>query len=350
MRSSLQICACKRRDGKEFEGIITINDFSIIYSKPWICYFKSIPVIIHLVLQIMTVGSKEISHTLELHILTLTRSIICYHFLQVRHHINWELAGTIEAKASHLIANHTVAETLNEALLVFLQISILWSWHVRSNIIIHKSTYKLADSFIVHGSIYLAITTEERRIREQCMGSIQERKLHIFKCCHIVCHLSTNGFPCWATCYKIILYYPLDEILAIYRSLIASTILSIQTFDVGWSCSRCDTVNHRVRESNVFLHPGCEFLVLSTYESHESLTCSIAIMLKIITRKDSDRTIACCSAAAQTLSNISESRYRIGWIFKIMSHLCIIEHEFTCLARNIISTLRDSKGNNLNIF
>ena len=114
----------------------------------------------------MTVSSKEISHTLELHILTLARSIICYHLLQVRHHVNRELAGTIEAETSHLVADHTVAETLYQALLVFLQISILWSWNVRSDVFVHEGTNKLTDSLIVHSSIYLAVTTEERWIRE----------------------------------------------------------------------------------------------------------------------------------------------------------------------------------------
>jgi len=192
----------------------------------------------------MTVSSKEVSHTLELHILALARSIISNHLLQVRHYVNRELAGTIEAETSHLVADHTIAETLYQALLVCLQISILWSWHVRSDVFIHEGTYKLTDSLIVHGCIYLAVTAEERWIREQCMRSIQERKLHILEGSHIVGHLSTHGFPCWATGCKIILYYPLDEILAINRSLIASAVLSIQSLDVGRTGSWSNAVNH----------------------------------------------------------------------------------------------------------
>ena len=141
----------------------------VINGEPWISHFESIAIVIYLILQIMTVSSKEVSHTLELHILTLARSIISNHLLQIRHHINRELAGTIEAETSHLVADHAVAETLYQALLVCLQISILWSWHVRSDVFIHKGTYKLTDSLIVHSCIHLAVTAEERWIREQCM-------------------------------------------------------------------------------------------------------------------------------------------------------------------------------------
>ena len=141
----------------------------VINGEPWICHFECITIVIYLILQIMTVSSKEISHTLELHILTLARSIISNHLLQVRHHVNRELAGTIEAETSHLVADHAVAKTLYQALLVCLQIRILWSWHVRRNVFIHKGTYKLSDSLIVHGCIYLTVTTQKRWIREQCM-------------------------------------------------------------------------------------------------------------------------------------------------------------------------------------
>ena len=216
----------------------------VINGEPWICHFKCITIVIYLILQIMAVSSKEVSHTLELYILALARSIIRNHLLQVRHHVNRELAGTIETETSHLIADHAVTETLYQALLVYLQISILWSWHVRSNVFIHKGTYKLSDSLVVHGCIYLAVTAQERRIREQCMRSIQKRKLHVLEGGHIIGHLSTHGFPSRATSCKVILYYPLDEVLAINRSLIAGSILSIQSLDVGRTGSRSNTVNH----------------------------------------------------------------------------------------------------------
>ena len=96
----------------------------------------------------------------------------------------------------------------------------------------------------MHGCIYLAVTAEERWIREQCMRSIQERKLHVLKGCHIVGHLSTHGFPSRATGRKVILYYPLDEVLAINRSLIAGSVLSIQSLDVGRTGSWSNAVNH----------------------------------------------------------------------------------------------------------
>ena len=216
----------------------------VINGEPWICHFESITIVIYLILQIMTVSSKEVSHTLELHILTLARSIICNHLLQVRHHVNRELAGSIKTETSHLVADHAVTETLYQALLVCLQISILWSWHVRRNVFIHKGTYKLSDSLVVHGCIYLTVTAQERRIREQCMRSIQKRKLHILEGSHIVSHLSTHGFPSRTTGRKVILYYPLDEVLAINRSLIAGSVLSIQSLDVGRTGSWSNAVNH----------------------------------------------------------------------------------------------------------
>ena len=76
------------------------------------------------------------------------------------------------------------------------------------------------------------------------MRSIQKRKLHILEGCHIISHLCTHGFPCWATSCKVILYYPLDKVLAIYRSLIASAVLSIQSLDVGRTGGRSNAVNH----------------------------------------------------------------------------------------------------------
>ena len=321
----------------------------VINGEPWICHFECITIVIYLILQIMAVSCKEVSHTLELHILTLARSIICNHLLQVRHHVNRELAGTIEAETSHLVADHAVAEALYQALLVCLQISILWSWHVRSNVFIHKGTYKLSDSRIVHSCIHLTVTAQERRIREQCMRSIQERKLHILEGSHIVGHLSTHGFPSRATGSKVILYYPLDEVLAINRSLIAGSILSIQSLDVGRTGSRSNTVNHGVREGNILLHPGSKFLVLSPDESHECLAGCIAIVLQIIAGKDGERAIACSLAATQSLGNISKGSNRLGWILDIVSHLRIVEHEFATLTRDVVSALGDSEGDDLNI-
>jgi hypothetical protein len=70
---------------------------------------------------------------------------------------------------------------------------------------------------------------------------------------------------------------------------------------------------------------------LSSHESHESLAGSIAIVLQLIAGKDSDRTIACCLAAAQSLGYISEGCNRLGWILDIVSHLRIVEHEFATL-------------------
>ena len=181
------------------------------------------------------------------------------------------------------------------------------------------------------------------------MRSIQERKLHILEGSHIVGHLSTHGFPSRATGCKVIFYYPLDEVLAINRSLIAGSVLGIQSLDVGRTGSRSNTVNHRVREGNVLLHPGSEFLVLSLNESHECLAGCIAIVLQIIAGKDGDRTIASSLAATQSLGNISKGSNRLGWILDIVSHLRIVEHEFATLTRDVVSALGDSEGDNLNI-
>ena len=235
-------------------------------------------------------------------------------------------------------------------MLVLLQIGILGSWHIRSNVLIHKSTYKLADSFIVHRCVYFTITTQEGGIRKQGMGSIQERQLHVLESRHIVGHLGTNSLPGWTTCCKVIFYHPLDEVLAIYRCLIASTILGIQSLDILGTSGRGYAVNHRVGESYVLVHPGSKLLVLSLNKGHESLSGCIAIVLQVITREDGDRTIARSLATTQSFCYISEGCDRLGWVLEIMCHLLIVKHELTCLTRNIISTLSNGERDYLDVF
>ena len=54
MRSGLEIGACKGRDTEEIEGIIAVNGLMVIHGEPWISHFESIAIVIHLILQIMT--------------------------------------------------------------------------------------------------------------------------------------------------------------------------------------------------------------------------------------------------------------------------------------------------------
>ena len=161
------------------------------------------------------------------------------------------------------------------------------------------------------------------------MGSIQETELHILEGSDIIGHLSTNSFPLRATRNKIVLHYPLDEVLAIDRSLIVSAILLIESLDVlrtsGWS----DAIDHGIREGNVLLHPSCKFGILCLHKGHESLASGVAIVLEVVAREDGDRAIACCLTTAKTFCHISKGSLRLLRILEVVSHLSIVEHELT---------------------
>ena len=127
------------------------------------------------------------------------------------------------------------------------------------------------------------------------------------------------------------------------------TYLLIESLDVIRASGRSDTVYHGVREGNVLLHPSSEFSILSLNEGHESFAGCVSIMLEIVAREDSDRTIACSLTATNTFCYITEGCLRLLRILEVVSHLRIVEHKLACLAVDVISALCDGEGDDLDV-
>ena len=136
----------------ELYGIITGNKLPVAISEPWLGYLKGNTIIILMILQVMTVGSKKIGYTYE----NLT---IGNHMNQVRHYIYGELTDTIETKTCHLVAHSAIGKTFDKRLLILIKVGITGSRYIRGNIYIHEISHKLDDTLVTHGCIDLTITT-----------------------------------------------------------------------------------------------------------------------------------------------------------------------------------------------
>ena len=55
-------------------------------------------------------------------------------------------------------------------------------------------------------------------------------------------------------------------------------------------------------------------------------------------------------AATQSLCHISESRLGVFRIIQIVCHLLIVEHELSCLALDVVSSLGNGEGYDLDVF
>ena len=297
----------------------------VVYGEPRVSHLKLLAVVVGVILQIVAVSGEEISHADEF-------LVVADHLLEVRHHVNGELRRAVEAETSHLVAHCAVAEALAERLLVELEVGVLRSGHVRSDVDVHELAHELGDALVVHGSVHLAVAVEERRIREQRVRSVEQRELHVLERRNVVGHLCAYGLPCRAACSEVVLNDPLYEVLAVDRCLVVGGVLLVQTLYVLGACGGRDAVYHRVGERYVRFHPLGEHLVLSLNKRHERAACGVAVMLQVVAREYGDRSGANSLAAAESFRYVAEGCDGVGRVGDVVSYLRVVEHELARLS------------------
>ena len=173
------------------------------------------------------------------------------------------------------------------------------------------------------------------------MGSIEKRQLHILVRSHIVGELHSYFLPFRATCREIILHYPLDEVFAIYGSLIVGAVLLIEAFHIFRASSRRNPVYHRIRERNILLGPFRKSRILSPEEAHEGLLSGVAVVLEIVAGKYGHFSGSVSHTLTKSFGNKSENSLRLRRIGKILPDSLVGKVELSGLLVDVVSSLRD---------